>query len=125
MKWLTFGKTLQKIPHGGDKRVLVSHQVPRFPEVSRVRMIGSRHQNVAVGLQLSRVGSVEKLQAVHLLEVKTQAAFRAINLKAIAVTPSDAEAAGFKSSQAAVGKPRHQQYCVVHFASWNERMLGG
>jgi hypothetical protein len=55
--------------------------VPRRPPVADVRMnaIARRHENFAETLPVFRVVAVEKFQFVHVLEIKIQRAFAAVD----------------------------------------------
>src|ERR1700682_4206169 len=97
--------------------------MPRFPEVRGVGMPRPGHQNIAISLQIGQVRSIVKPQAVHVLEVKTQAAFRSVHLESISVWPSDSETARFKAAQTAIHKTRHDHDCVIHITSGDERMF--
>src|SRR6185312_4912680 len=94
-----------------------------FPEVCPVRVVGSGDQNISIGLEIRWFRGVVKPQTVHVLQVKSEAAFLRINLKAYSVSAAYTEAAGLKRAQAAITKAHHRGHRVVHFASRDEGVL--
>src|SRR5437868_5963902 len=88
-------------------------------------MAGASDEHVASGLHRWGVRRVEKMQTVHVFEIKSQAALRSVNFKSVSIAAADSKAASFEAANAAVGKTRHEHDGVVHITAGNEGVSCG
>ena len=79
-------------------------------------MVRPGHQHAFCGLQRGRLGCVEQLQPVHVFQIERQTALRSIDFETVAVSASNAEAAGFKTADAAIREAGHRKRRIVHVA---------
>src|SRR5580698_670947 len=105
MKRFLPGDRIKKVSQRGDKGMLVSQNMPRLPENFPVWMVHPGDAYSAPALQLRRLSGVEEVQAVHIVESKTQHTLRPIDFKSIAILAAHAITSRLERSYAPIRKP--------------------
>src|SRR5580658_9574860 len=102
------GHGVKKVRQRGNEGMLVSQNVAGLPEAFSIRMIESRNGYAASALQISRLGRVEEVKLVHLIESETEHPLRAVHFKRIAVLAAHAITSCLEGANAAVSEADHQ-----------------
>ena len=116
LQGLAFGDSVDEVSDGVHESVFVPNDMPRWPPLADVRMhaIFLSNDNVGKSLTIGGRCDVEKLQPVHVLEVKFQRPFGAVDFKMDMVLAAGGVAGGLEVGEGAVFESSDALGGIVH-----------